>query len=81
MISSVLGQNGETTDQSNNWEIYQKSNSGLPDNNAIKIILEPSGEKWIGTKHQTAGYLDYVKDLAQDEIVVCCDNREYDYPF
>ena len=32
------------------WTIYQKSNSGLSDNNAIKIVIDEAGEKWIATE-------------------------------
>ena len=32
------------------WKIYQKANSGLSDNNAIKILIDDAGEKWIATE-------------------------------
>ena len=45
----VCGQDSTIKDN-NAWIIYQKSNSAITDNNALKIILDKEDNKWIATE-------------------------------
>jgi ligand-binding sensor domain-containing protein len=40
------------------WSVYNKSNSGLPDNSVYAIAIDDSGNKWIGTKNGLAKFDD-----------------------
>ncbi|MFW6020189.1 MAG: T9SS type A sorting domain-containing protein [Bacteroidales bacterium] len=35
-----------------NWTVYNKSNSGLPDNKVAEIAIDGEGNKWLGTRDQ-----------------------------
>ena len=39
------------------WTVFNKTNSALTDNNAIKLLIEPNGMKWIGTER--GGLINY----------------------
>ena len=48
--------------------------------NGISLDILGIGEKWVRIKLKIAVYLDDVKGLAPDEIVVCCDRRDMIIP-
>ena len=48
--------------------------------NGISLDILGIGEKWGRIKQKIAVYLDDVKGLAPDEIVVCCDRRDMIIP-
>ena len=44
--------------------------------NGIELVVLGQGVEWNGTKDKIYGYLNYVSQLSDDEVVVCCDNRD-----
>ena len=48
--------------------------------NGVALKVLGIGEEWIGVKQKIFGYLDYMKGLPEDEIVICCDNRDVIIP-
>jgi ligand-binding sensor domain-containing protein len=41
-----------------NWKIFKKSNSGLPDNAVYSVAIDKDGAKWIGTNKGLVKYHD-----------------------
>ncbi len=48
--------------------------------NGIPLEVIGLGVEWVGTRQKIFGYLDYLKGLAADEVVICCDNRDVIIP-
>lgn len=48
--------------------------------NGFELDVLGQHEKWDGTKQKIFVYLDYVKGLDPDELVICCDNRDVIIP-
>ena len=48
--------------------------------NGVPLKVLGIGEEWVGVKQKIFGYLDYMKGLPEDEIVICCDNRDVIIP-
>ena len=48
--------------------------------NSVPLKVLGIGEEWVGVKQKIFGYLDYMKGLPEDEIVICCDNRDVIIP-
>jgi len=50
LMIPLIGMAQETKERSENWLIYKKANSGLPDDAVQCIKIDKSGNKWIGTE-------------------------------
>ena len=48
--------------------------------NGFELDVLGQHEEWNGTKQKLFSYLDYVKGLDPDELVICCDNRDVIIP-
>ncbi|HIA06469.1 MAG TPA: hypothetical protein EYN71_07185, partial [Flavobacteriales bacterium] len=49
-FASVSAQDSTAAESAGDWVIFQKTNSDMPDNNALKIVLDKDGSKWIATE-------------------------------
>jgi len=54
-FASVSAQDSTAAESAGDWVIFQKANSDMPDNNALKIVLDKDGSKWIATERGGAG--------------------------
>ena len=50
------------------------------ESNGVPLEVIGLDVEWVGTKQKIFGYLDYLKGLAADEVVICCDNRDVIIP-
>ena len=48
--------------------------------NNIQLKVIGIGEKWISLKQKTLAVIDYLENVPEDEIVICCDNRDVIIP-
>ena len=46
----------------------------------MSFSVKVKNKEWNGTKQKIFAYLDYVKGLDPDELVICCDNRDVIIP-
>ena len=62
---------------------YQYSNGLLKytcEENGFPLEVLGIGDEWVGTRQKVFAYLEYLKGIAPDEIVICCDNRDVIIP-
>tara|TARA_Y100000310_G_scaffold344080_1_gene455006 strand:- start:2478 stop:3323 length:846 start_codon:yes stop_codon:yes gene_type:complete len=48
--------------------------------NKVPLKVLGVGDEWFGVRQKSFGYIDFLKELPSDEIVVCCDNRDVIIP-